>query len=101
VSVIHIKQTVKEGLMKKVIVLACMLILMTVTAGSAGSKNYALDGTVTDIKENVFTIQKDNVKYEMTRDADAMVNGELKVGSKVTVIYKMTATKIVVKEDKK
>jgi hypothetical protein len=77
------------------------LIFMMVTAGSAGSKNYVLDGTVTDIKENAFTIQKDNVKYDLTRDAGAMVNGEMKVGSKVTVVYKMTATKIVVKEDKK
>jgi hypothetical protein len=86
--------------MKKMIVLACMLIFMATTAG-AGSKTYMIDGTITDIKGDVLTIQKDNAKYEMTRDAGAKVNGEMKVGSKVTVVYKMTATTIVVKEAKK
>jgi|WetSurMetagenome_2_1015567.scaffolds.fasta_scaffold21288_3 hypothetical protein len=87
--------------MKKVIILACMLIFMATIAGAAGSKTYMIDGTVTDIKGDVFTIQKDTAKYEMTRDTGAKVNGDMKVGSKVTVIYKMTATTIVVKEGKK
>jgi hypothetical protein len=87
--------------MKKVIVLACMLIFMAAIAGAAGSKTYQLDGTVTEVKGDVFTIQKDNAKYEMTREADVKVNGDMKVGSKVTVMYKMKATTVVVKEGKK
>ena len=47
------------------------------------------------------TDQKGNEKWEVSRDAATKVTGDLKVGSKVTIEYKMTATKIDVKEEKK
>jgi len=87
--------------MKKVIFLIFVFMFITVSASVAGSKTYMLTGTVTDLKGDVFTVQKDNAKYEMTRDAEAKVNGDLKVGSKVTVVYKMTATTIVVTAETK
>jgi hypothetical protein len=87
--------------MKKVIFLVFALMIIAVTASAAGSKTYMLSGTITDMKGDVFTVQKDNAKYEMTRDAAAKVNGELKVGAKVSVAYKMTATTIVVTAEKK
>jgi hypothetical protein len=87
--------------MKKAIFLVCVFIFVAVIASAAGSKTYMISGTITDMKGDVFTIQKDNTKYEMSRDAEAKVNGDLKVGSKVTVVYKMTATTIVVNENKK
>jgi hypothetical protein len=87
--------------MKKVIFLIFVFMFITVSASVAGSKTYMLTGTVTDLKGDVFTVQKDNAKYEMTRDAEAKVNGDLKVGSKVTVVYKMTATTIVVTAEPK
>lgn len=87
--------------MKKVIFLVFVFIFIAVIASAAGSKTYMLTGKVTEVKGDVFTVQKDNAKYEMTRDADAKVNGDLKVGSKVTVIYKMTATTIVVTAETK
>ncbi len=40
-------------------------------------------------------------KWEVARDAATKVTGDLKVGSKVTIEYTMTAKKIEVKEDKK
>ena len=45
--------------------------------------------------------KKGNDNWEVSRDAATKVTGDLKVGSKVTIEYKMTATKIEVKEDKK
>jgi hypothetical protein len=87
--------------MKKAIILVCMFIFVATIASAAGSKTYMISGTITDVKGDVFTIQKDNVKYEMIRDAEAKVNGDLKIGSKATVVYKMTATTIAVSEDKK
>jgi hypothetical protein len=87
--------------MKKVIFLVFAFMIIAVTASAAGSKTYMLSGTVTDVKGDVFTVQKDNAKYEMTRDAAAKVNGEIKVGSKVSVAYKMTATTIVVTAESK
>jgi hypothetical protein len=91
----------EDGHMKKVLFLVFAFMIIAVTASAAGSKTYMLTGTVTDLKGDVFTVQKDSAKYEMTRDATAKVNGELKVGSKVTVIYKMTATTIVVTAEAK
>lgn len=43
-------------------------------------------------------VQKGNEKWEIARDKDTKVIGDLKVGSKVTIQYQMTATEIEVKE---
>jgi hypothetical protein len=43
-------------------------------------------------------VQKDNEKWEIARDAATPIKGgDLKVGAKVTIKYRMTATGIEVK----
>lgn len=49
----------------------------------------------------MIVVKKGNDNWEVSKDAATKVEGDLKVGSKVTIEYKMTATKIEVKEDKK
>jgi hypothetical protein len=44
-------------------------------------------------------VQKGTEKWEIARDKDSKVTGDLKVGSKVTVKYTMKATAIDVKGD--
>ena len=46
-------------------------------------------------------VQKGKEKWEIARDKDSKLSGDLKVGSKVTVTYTMKAANIEVKADKK
>jgi hypothetical protein len=87
--------------MKKVLVLVCAFMCAATMAFAAGPNKYQVTGPVLEIKGDVIVVQKDNDKWEVTRDAATKVTGDLKVGSKVTIEYTMTAKKIEVKEDKK
>lgn len=89
--------------MKKVLFLVCAFMLVAAVALAAGPKTYQVTGPVLEIKGDVIVVDsiKDKAKWEVSRDAATKVTGDLKVGSKVTIEYTMTAKKIEVKEDKK
>jgi hypothetical protein len=55
-------------------------------------------GPVLEVTNDVIFVQKGNEKWAIARTKDTTVTGDLKVGSKVTVYYTMTAAKIEVKE---
>jgi hypothetical protein len=44
---------------------------------------------------------KGKEKWEIARDKDTKVTGELKVGAKVTIMYRMTAASVEAKADAK
>jgi hypothetical protein len=48
----------------------------------------------------MIAVQKGKDRWEMARDASTKVTGNLKVGSKVTIEYRMTATSVEVKAEK-
>ena len=47
-----------------------------------------------------FSVKKGNDNWEIGRDANTKVKGDLKVGSKVTIYYSMVATEVEVKPAK-
>jgi hypothetical protein len=49
----------------------------------------------------MIAVKKGADRWEIARDADTKVTGDLKVGAKVTIEYRMTATKVEAKEEKK
>ena len=51
------------------------------------------------VKDDSVTVQKGKEKWEIARDKDTKISGDLKVGSKVTVFYTMKATSVEVKGD--
>ncbi len=88
--------------MKKVLFFVCVLMLAASMAFAAGPKTYQVTGPVLEIKGDVIVVENSKKeKWEVAKDAATKVNGDLKVGSKVTIEYTMTATKVEVKEDKK
>jgi hypothetical protein len=88
--------------MKKVLIAVCAVLLMTSFALAAQPKSYQVTGPVLEVTDDVVTVQKGNDKWEIARDKDAKVTGgDLKVGSKVTIMYKMKADSIEVKSDGK
>lgn len=82
-----------------IVILAVAIFAITVSAAvAAGPKTYQVTGPVLEIKDNTIVVQKGKEKWEIARDKDTKVKGDLKVGSKVTIEYKMTATGIEVKD---
>lgn len=76
-------------------------ICLTVSASfAAGPNTYQVTGPVLALTESVITVQKGKEHWEIARDASSKVTGDLKVGSKVTITYTMTAIGIEVKGDK-
>jgi len=49
------------------------------------------------VKDDMVVVQKGKEKWEIARDKDTKVTGDLKVGAKVTVMYTMSAASIEVK----
>lgn len=66
----------------------------------AAGTTYQVTGPVLEVTPTKLVIQKENEKWEVARTADTKVTGEIKVGSKVTVHYTMTATTVEVKTEK-
>ena len=59
-----------------------------------------MTGPVLELKDDVIVVQKGKDKWEIARGKDTKVTGDLKVGSKVTIEYRMTAATIEVKDAK-
>jgi len=86
--------------MKKFIygaVLAGALMLGT-TLRAAEAKNYQVTGPVLEVTPTTITVQKGDEKWQLGRDKDTKIKGDLKVGSKVTIQYQMVATQVEVKD---
>ena len=73
------------------------LALGASTLWAAPPKTYQVTGPVLALTDDVITVQKGTDKWEIARDASTKVDGELKVGAKVTIEYRMTATSVTVK----
>jgi hypothetical protein len=59
---------------------------------------YQVTGPVLEVTDTKIVVQKDKEKWEIARDKDTKVNGDLKKGARVTIQYNMTATSIDVKD---
>jgi len=69
-------------------------------AFAAGGKTYQVTGPVLELTESMIAVQKGKDRWEVNRDANTKVTGDLKVGDKVTITYTMTATDVEVKAGK-
>ena len=66
----------------------------------AGAKSYQVTGPITEVNDSMIVVMKGKERFEIDRDANTKVTGELKVGEKVTIMYTMTAKDVEVKADK-
>jgi hypothetical protein len=71
-------------------------LLAAIPAGAA-TKTYQVTGPVLEVNDTMIAVQKGKDRWEIARDASTKVTGDLKVGSKVTIEYRMTATAVDVK----
>jgi hypothetical protein len=84
--------------MKFAAALTGIALLAASTAMAGGTKSYQVTGPVLEVKEDMVVVQKGKEKWEIARDKDTKVTGDLKVGSKVTVMYTMKAVSIEAKD---
>jgi len=87
--------------MKRILLVIAILLLTVSFAFAAGPKAYQVTGPVLEVKDDSITVQKGKEKWQIARDKDTKVKGDLKVGSKVTIEYTMKAVAVEVKESGK
>jgi hypothetical protein len=97
-SIVTAHQNIRRVLMKRIIIALAIVFLFVSVAMAAGPKTYQVTGPVLEIKDNIIVVQKGKDKWEIARDKDTKVKGDLKVGSKVTIEYTMTAATVDVKD---
>ena len=80
--------------------LAALSLALSSAAFGAGAKTYQVTGPVLEVTDSMITVQKGKDRWEVNRDANTKVTGDLKVGEKVTITYTMSATEVEVKAGK-
>jgi uncharacterized protein YxeA len=84
--------------MKRVIFVVGMLVLAVTFAFVQASWAYQVTGPVVEVKDDSITVKKGSENWKIAKDKNTKITGDPKVGSKVTIEYTMTATKIEVKD---
>src|SRR5215510_4784088 len=81
--------------------LLCAAVLLSATSlKAAEAKSYQVTGPVLALTTSTITVQKGDDKWELNRNSNTKIKGDLKVGSKVTIYYRMVAEEIEVKDAK-
>lgn len=65
-----------------------------ISASAFAGKAYQVTGPIVEITDTKIVVKKGKDNWEIERTPTTKITGELKVGSKVTVHYSMSATDI-------
>ncbi|MFI5167561.1 MAG: hypothetical protein ACHQQS_13165 [Thermoanaerobaculales bacterium] len=84
----------------QICVFAVVAVVLIGIAFAAAPKTYQVTGPVLSVSSDLIVVQKGNDKWEIGRDANTKVTGDLKVGAKVTIQYRMVAASVDVKPAK-
>lgn len=79
---------------------AVVAVVLIGVAFAAAPKTYQVTGPVLAVSSDLIVVQKGNDKWEISRDANTKITGDLKVGAKVTIQYRMVAASVEVKPAK-
>lgn len=82
--------------MKKLLLSAAALTLLSTSVFAADAKSYQVTGPVLELTDSTITVQKGTEKWQIAR-GNATLSPDVKVGAKVTIQYKMTADSVEVK----
>jgi uncharacterized lipoprotein YajG len=87
--------------MKRVMAWTAIFVFFSSLALAGAVKTYQVTGPVLDVSDDMVAVQKGSDRWEIARSADTKITGDLKKGAKVTIEYRMTATKVEVKDKAK
>jgi hypothetical protein len=74
---------------------------LSASAFAASPDAYQVTGPIVELTDTKIVVMKGKERFEIARTGESKVTGELKVGTKVTIEYTMTAKSIEAKADKK
>lgn len=80
--------------------LASVFTFATAAFAEEAANTYQVTGPIVEITDTKIVVMKGKDKWELARNAETKVTGELKVGAKVTIQYSMTAQTIEAKDEK-
>lgn len=80
--------------------MAAGLLVFGGAAQAGTTKTYQVTGPVLEVTDSMIAVQKGKDRWEIARDANTKVTGDVKVGTKVKITYTMTATEVEVKAEK-
>ena len=75
-------------------------LLGAAALNAADVKTYQVTGPVLEVTPTTITVQKGDDRWEIARSKGTKISGELKVGAKVTIYYRMVAEEVEVKDAK-
>jgi hypothetical protein len=86
--------------MRKLLVAALVLVFVVSSFAAFGAqpKTYQVTGIVKSVSADLIVVDKGKENFEIGRDAATKVTGDLKVGAKVTIHYRMSAASVEVKK---
>lgn len=82
------------------ITLCGLALSADVSQAAPQARTYQVTGPVIEVTDASVTVKKGEDNWQIARDAGTKISGDLKVGAKVTVHYRMVATDVEVKADK-
>ena len=77
------------------LIAGCLLLCQP--AVYAAAKTYQVTGPIVEVTDKIIVVQKGDERWEIARDESSKLKGDLKVGQKVTIHYRMTVTSVEVK----
>ncbi len=77
---------------------AATTLLASSPLWAADAKTYQVTGPVLEVTPTTITVQKGDEKWQIARTKETRVTGDLKVGAKVTIQYRMIGVDVEVKK---
>lgn len=84
--------------MKRALLGLTLFVFWAASLPALAAKSYQVTGPVLEVTADKIVVEKGKEKWEISRDAATATQGELKVGSKVTIQYEMKAKSVEVKD---
>jgi hypothetical protein len=78
----------------------CGAMLLAGASVFAADKTYQVTGPILEVTPTYIMVKKGQDSWKVMRDESTKITGDLKVGAKVTIYYKMVATDVEVKAGK-
>ena len=82
----------------RVLMAGLLALVLASSLAVAAGKTYQVTGPVLEVTNDKIVVQKGKDKWEIARDASTKIDGDLKVGARVTIEYTMTAASVEVKK---
>jgi hypothetical protein len=81
-------------IMRRILGICATFVLVANLHAAPLAKTYQVTGPIVELTDKTIVVQKGDERWEIARDENTRNKGDLKVGDKVTICYRMTATGI-------